>query len=334
MAAKRKIKSPKKLIKDILSLMSLKARIITGAVLFALLAVVVLVIVLVNLPSKDEKMLNRFFDGIKTQGYSVAKPEYPEENTVSYDIIPSHDTFMVFNDAEGKIESVCLSLLGTDEVSRTRQATMISYLNIAFFDDLSEESALNLINRIIEHGGVFQCEGYECALILRDNVSLYYIFKDNNFDEEALRSSISEGMPNELGGVDADNVDTMPDGVTLIGADRGMADNIFGESLSVINNNVLFYKDYGVSIIYDENTNEIIYIDVDGSGGVSSIEILGFGIGDTKAEVTSALDSQGVNYKAEGEEIIAGICYNDINMGLTLSFKDDRVVLLGVQKED
>lgn len=280
------------------------------------------------------KVARVFAKEIETQGYFVGSCEEPEEGCLVYDILPSYDSLIIFKDEKNKFKGAALNMKGSDDVSRSRQAIMISRLNMAVYDDLDESNAIELVSLVSRNKGFLDFRDYQLVLILNDDEAMYYIQRDDSVNGTAMeymQNQATDKIAAEAKG-DATDVSDI-DGIALVASDYSVCNEYFGEGRQILAENTLYYDTVGVSILYDAN-DRITYIDCDGSGSDGGIVFGGMTVGQTKEEITDVLNAQNAGFTDDGDTLSADLCYNNINMRLAVSFKDDKAALISVTLEE
>lgn len=121
------------------------------------------------------------------------------------------------------------------------------------------------------------------------------------------------------------------DGIDFIGQNRTVADSLFGESMTLIEDNSLYYPASGVSIVFDSTTNIIKYVDCDNNGINGSIQIMGINVGCTKDELIEYFNNMGYECNiADDNTLTVRTFYNDRNLEVYTVLENDIVVLVCV----
>lgn len=119
------------------------------------------------------------------------------------------------------------------------------------------------------------------------------------------------------------------DGLDFLGQNKSVTDAIFGQPQMLYKENAQYYPLAGVSVIFDEETELINYIDCDNTGNAGSIEIMGISIGWSEAELMDYLSSWGYTDAVIVDgSVSVPVTYNDQNIEVDVLVEDDLVALI------
>lgn len=270
-------------------------------------------------------LLENFDENISESGFNIIYLNETEDKGSVYEISPTGELLYIFKNAEQKITGTALEMYGQDENSRNVQKYLMNALNKVYFD-IDDEDSSNIINSLSENKGVFRYRNHRCLLILDKDIALYYILDEGTLSDEskAMFDEISKRAGNQ-----ENSSDVALDGVMMIGQPKTVADRIFGESTPLITENTLFYPDAGISIVYDMDTQQIIYIDNDGTGNIGNISIGGAMTGQGIAAVLTYYNDQGISFEMnEYGTYKAYVNYDDKDIEIDISTAEDKVSLI------
>ena len=320
--------------------------IVAGSILLAILIVLLIILICHNTGYK--KVARAFSKNIKEFDYTLQGAETEDEDYKGYRISPSGDELYIFTEGR-KFAGASLNLMGNDSISRERQALLISCLLMSVYKDIDYDSALELTGKISEQGGIMNFDGYESLLVLDESRSLYFIVNEEMMNEDMLsmlNMAESENAMNSetdhLGNsrlTDAANENDTSvtniesaDGlemITVLGTPFESFEETFGPSETLLSDTTRYYSKIGVSVMYDEDSGNIIYIDIDGNGENSSPLLVGIAPGMERDSVESLLLSEGITLDmADEEDGYAYISYGGLNLELQVCFQNDKVILV------
>lgn len=311
-----------------------------------------------KLHPKPQFILKNYRNVIDDMSYTVSDVTKWEPESATYTILPSGETLFLFNDEKGYFTGACLSLLGSDEVSRMRQTYLMSSLNRVIFTDITDEAAEKLVSQVAENNGAFSFDKYQVLLFIKDDSVLYYIIQ-----ADLISDSIQESLKNQENyyGVELDSdgtedvseaevindSDNSPsdneevvtandslvsiDGISLLGIEKSAMEDAYGEAIPLEINNAYYFANVGVSIVTDED-GKIIYLDEDGSGELGYIPVAGIEIGQDLDGVLSYLTDQGIeiNESEDGNTHMAYVVYEEKKIRLTFDSYNDKVAIVSV----
>jgi len=133
----------------------------------------------------------------------------------------------------------------------------------------------------------------------------------------------------------SENTDT--DISRLLGMNYSDAEELLGESIPIISENTRFFESYGISIVYNEGDNRIIYIDIDGSA-ISRSEnnacsIYGIICNMSRQDVKKLFRSNGFALGDMDDEFWTyDFAEGGIKKELTVEFKDDKAVMITLKE--
>lgn len=248
-------------------------------------------------------LYRRFGTNISDAGYFMGNISTPQKGVIKYDIMPTYESLMVFVDDDGEFVGAALDMQGSDEVSRKRQAIFIKALNMALYKDITERDATSLVSLISYNQGLLNFRGYQCILAFTDDAAYYYMINEQKVDSGSLQALAEYGVNGEvISGNEDDSAKELTerdvlfdiDGTELVGKQVSSCDEVFGESVSVVTDNALYYETVGVSVVYDKDTKEVLYIDCDGTGTLGSVKIAGIYIGEPATRVYEYFLEKGI----------------------------------------
>ena len=320
--------------------------IVAGSILLAIL--IAISIILISHNTGYKKIARAFSKNIKEFDYILQGAETEDEDYKGYRISPSGDELYIFTDGH-KFAGASLNLMGNDSISRERQALLISCLLMSVYKDIDYDSALELTGKISEQGGIMNFDGYESLLVLDEERSLYFIVNEEMMNEDMLSmlnmaesensmNSETDYLGNSRLTDAADENDTSvtniesADGlemITVLGTPFESFEETFGPSETLLSDTTRYYSQIGVSVMYDEESGNIIYIDIDGNGENSSPLLVGIAPGMERDSVESLLLSEGITLDmADEEDGYAYISYEGLNLELQVCFQSDKVILV------
>lgn len=298
----------------------------------------------------------RFKSIIAEEEYTLGTIQQIDDGVVSYDIYPTHENLVIFTNGNDRFEGAALNLAGTDEVNRRRHVTMMRDLNLAVFKGIDDTTATNLVAEIANYEGQLQYDNYQCMLVMDGAVTMYYIINTDNIEvisqaldgnseaSDAISEIVNGDGELEAGagvaagtGIDSESAQSnlneaggniILDGLDLIGQNKNEANSVLGSAEQVIAQNTLYYSSVGASVVYTVEDGQIIYIDCDGTGTDAAISIAGMYVGETKENISSYLAAQGLEADTLDDELSLFVSYDDMNIEVTITFKDEIAVLL------
>lgn len=121
----------------------------------------------------------------------------------------------------------------------------------------------------------------------------------------------------------------------LIGKNYEEAEKLLGESVSIISDNTRYYEQYGVSVVYDKNTNLIIYVDIDTENGPENVGeycVNGIFCNMNRDDTLKQIDGLGFdedNYSQDVWSVISDT--SESKQEFSLQFEDDKVKVVTIK---
>lgn len=129
-------------------------------------------------------------------------------------------------------------------------------------------------------------------------------------------------------GAKSKSVNTLVDALELMGGTFSECESKYGPSTMIVTEYTRYYNSLGMSLIYDQKTGKITYIDIDGKGESTATKLAGVSIGETKESVEQYIASLDVDTTPIENGIIAYIGYNGQNIDLEVNYADGKVSLV------
>lgn len=120
-----------------------------------------------------------------------------------------------------------------------------------------------------------------------------------------------------------------------MGKEFSILQDAFGSSEPIVGENIRYFKNACISVIYDDLTGKVSYLDIDGDGKPKT-SILGVYPGMTRDEANAMLKTQNINKedKVEGEIYSYYVPYVDdsnYKLQLDVSYINDTVAMVSLQ---
>lgn len=247
-------------------------------------------------------------------GYAIGDCSIAEDKSIVYEILPQHDAFIIYPDEQNKLEGASLVLAGDDEESKVRQMLLISVLNMTIYNDEDSSAMMDRISDMLSAGGEYQYRGYKWNMVPVSGNTYYFVVRDEGDLKED--TFISSSTDNDL--------------TFLMGLDFSVAEQILGESVPIISENTRYFEKSGISIVYDNSSGKIIYIDQDGTGtdGIK-YGLYAVFIGMSKKQVGEVFSELGLNAKDNESDVwAADIESETLKEELSVEFENDKAVLI------
>ena len=299
----------------------------------SILVLIALLIIYLNVLRGGEagRTLRRFNKTIKSAGYELKDKEKSVDGSITYRIAPTGEALVIFTD-KNKFNGAALEMSGEDENSQARDVGLVGALMKAVYTDMDDEGALNTISELSSSGGRLNRGGYELLLLYASGETFFYIIDDEKIDNSAIDGFLSEETSSDM--VSSGNNESIEfEAIGLIGTSFTECEESYGPSSTIVAENTRYYGKLGMTIVYDSGSDEIIYIDIDGSGSYSGIRLAEIYVGEDKEEADKYLSSNGVLLSGDDTSESGRIRYNGMNMELTLEYENGKVSLVSVLLE-
>lgn len=195
----------------------------------------------------------------------------------------------------------------------------MSLLNVTLHGNMTIEDSGNLISELAKNQGNMNYQDEEWHLMIDDEKVYFLIMKQQNGESAAVsREPELEGAM-ELS--------------AYMGEQYSELEAVLGESEAVVNESTRYFKEYGVSCIYQATTGEIVYMDCD-ADNEKKASLYGIQIGMPKETAAARLGDRGcTGYREDVDDWELAVETEKGAYKLTISFADNKAALICMAKE-
>lgn len=312
--------------------------VVIACVLVLLMAVVCLVMVFhrqstpEDAKCKESQFVTAYADHLTKQGFYLGDGQPYEQNSTLYPILTreeqkANNSLITFYNENQELEGAALQMNGIDDESRVRQLNLMSFAAVTLYENLTMETAGKLIEQMLNQNGQLDYDGYKWVMTA-DYTGATFLMIDETLAE----------LPDESSEISEASITVKEDDselLNLLGSSFDEAEKLLGVSEAVVTDNTRYFQNACVSLIYEKESGNIIYIDCDGSGE-QSYTICGIKYGDLKEDVLKILADAGMQKPTSQteDEVVYSFARDGQNIELSITFLEDKARLICCRQLD
>lgn len=229
---------------------------------------------------------------------------------------PTNNYLITFTNEARKLEGIALQMNGQEDADRILQLNLMAAAGASLYNHMTIDEAKKLLEQMISQNGLMTYEGYQWAM-RADDKGTYFLLIDENLTQQLTGENAAEQITNRS------------DLILLLGDTFDQAERLLGQSEAVVTENTRYFTDECISVIYDTDSQKIIYIDCDGSGK-SSYKICGIAYGDMKEDALALLETEGLSAPSSttDDTVNYSLSSNGQAAELSITFTENHVSLI------
>ncbi len=291
---------------------------------------------------REKQFVSAYSENLDKQDYKLGKGQPYDENSTLYPILSgseqtAHNSMITFYDESKILEGVGLQMNGNDQESRVQQLALMSMVGVTMYEDMSIEQAGKLLEQMLNQNGILDYKGYRWVMTADKTGSSFLMIDEDvagEFSEIEQEGELSSDQTKTGDEQTADSSQQLKttfdlDLLNLLGNPYEQAEAILGTSEAVVTENTRYFPESCISVIYDTQSKEVIYIDCDGLGD-RIYTLCGVGYGDSRDDIVKRLTASGLKEPESdtGDTLVYQFRMDEQNVELSITFINDTASLI------
>ncbi len=294
----------------------------------------------------EHALVENFSEVCEAKGYTVGTRQKISSDCYGYIVSPLGSVLLTFVESEKKddnLTGVAIQMPVVGEESMQDNLLLMSVLNMCLYEEMTLQESTDCLETMINNGGSLDYQKDSWLFSVSDETVVYYV--GNSYELSKVKSEVLEDVERSTpagalrntsesgqkpGNTNSVEVLGALDIISLIGHTTAEADRLLGTSEEMLDGQARYYEKSGISVIYDTETDEISYVECDGTGsGKAEPVICGIYCSMSKKAALAALEAYGIKIEdSDADAWQFGINVEERNMDVIVEFEGEKVALV------